>query len=253
MTLRRSRPSVRPSTTSRPTSSAVPTGDPEQLGRLIDSLPAERLEHVFTHTSWAADRAASYERLEFLGDSVLELAIARELYNRYPEAAEGRLAKIRSHVVSRASCALVARDLDLGARLGDAAAAGGIAPDELARIVKSTNVTAALLEAAIAALFLVYGYEPIEAAIVAAFSDRIDYASSTHVDHKTELQEALARSGRSVSYSVLGVEGPPHDRHFACAALVDGEELGRGTGRSKKDAEQAAASEALAALSAANE
>jgi ribonuclease III len=205
---------------------------------------------VFTHTSWAADRASSYERLEFLGDSVLELAIARELYNRYPEAAEGRLAKIRSHVVSRASCALVARDLDLGARLGKAAAAGGIAPDELARIVKSKNVTAALLEAAIAALFLVHGYEPIEAAIVAAFSDRIDYASSTHVDHKTELQEALARSGRSVSYAVLDVEGPPHDRRFSCAALVDGEELGRGTGRSKKDAEQAAARLALETLAA---
>jgi ribonuclease-3 len=182
---------------------------------------------------------------------VLELAIARELYNRYPTAAEGELAKIRSHVVSRASCALVARDLDLGARLGDAAAAGGIAPDELARIVKSRNVTAALLEAAIAALFLELGYAPIEAAIVAAFSDRIDYASTTHVDHKTELQEALAKSGRSVSYSVLEVEGPPHERRFACAALVDGDELGRGTGRSKKDAEQAAAKQALAALATA--
>jgi ribonuclease III len=205
---------------------------------------------VFTHSSWAPDRASSYERLEFLGDSVLELAIARELYDRYPDATEGELAKIRSHVVSRATCALVARDLDLGARLGEAAAAGGIAPDELERIVKSRNVTAALLEAAIAALFLEQGYEPIEAAIVAAFSDRIDYASTTHVDHKTELQEALAKSGRSVSYSVLDVEGPPHERRFACAALVDGEELGRGTGRSKKDAEQAAAKQALAALAA---
>ncbi len=203
---------------------------------------------MFTHTSWAPDRASSYERLEFLGDSVLELAIAQELYDRYPDAAEGRLAKIRSHVVSRASCALVARDLDLSARLTEAAVAGGIAPDELVRIVKSRNVNAALLEAAIAALFLEHGYEPVEAAIVAAFSDRIDYASSTHVDHKTELQEALARSGRSVSYSVLDVEGPPHERRFACAALVNGEELGRGTGPSKKDAEQAAAKLALAVI-----
>jgi ribonuclease III len=247
-TRRRSRPSARPSTTSRPTSSAVPTGDPTELGRLLDALPAKRLAHVFTHSSWAPDRASSYERLEFLGDSVLELAIARELYARYPDATEGELAKIRSHVVSRATCALVARDLDLGARLAEAAAAGGIAPDELERIVKSRNVTAALLEAAIAALFLEQGYEPIEAAIVAAFSDRIDYASTTHVDHKTELQEALAKSGRSVSYAVLDVEGPPHERRFACAALVDGEELGRGTGRSKKDAEQAAAKQALAKL-----
>ncbi len=202
---------------------------------------------MFTHTSWAVDRGSSYERLEFLGDSVLELAIAQALYARYPEAPEGELAKIRSHVVSRQSCALVARDLDLGGRLLREAA-GSIAPDELTRIVKSRNVTAALLEAAIAALFLEHGYEPIEEAIVQAFSDRIDYASTTHVDHKTELQEALAKTGRSVSYSVLDVEGPPHDRRFACAALVDGEELGRGTGRSKKDAEQAAAKLALAAL-----
>jgi ribonuclease III len=109
-------------------------------------------------------------------------------------------------------------------------------------------VTAALLEAAIAALFLEHGYEPIEAAVVAAFSDRIEYARTTHVDHKTELQEALAKSGRQVSYNVLDVEGPPHERRFVCAALVDGEDVGRGTGRSKKDAEQAAAKEALAAL-----
>jgi ribonuclease-3 len=246
-TPRRSRLSVRPSTTSPRTSSTAPTGDPEPLRRLIDALPAERLEHVLTHTSWAPDRTSSYERLEFLGDSVLELAIAGELYDRYPEASEGRLAKIRSHVVSRQSCAAVARDLDLGGRLL-AAAADELAADELARIAKSRNVTAALLEAAIAALFLEHGYEPIASAIVAAFSDRIGYAATTHVDHKTELQEALARSGRSVSYVVLDVEGPPHERHFECAALVDGEELGRGAGRTKKDAEQAAAKQALASL-----
>jgi ribonuclease III len=199
-----------------------------------------------THTSWAPDRASSYERLEFLGDSVLELAIARALYDRYPDASEGRLAKIRSHVVSRQSCAAVARELRLGEQLASGAAS--IAEDELARIVKSRNVVAALLEAAIAALFLEHGYEPIEEAIVAAFSDRIQYASTTHVDHKTELQEALAKSGRSVSYAVLEVEGPPHDRHFVCAAQIDGEELGKGTGRTKKDAEQAAAKQVLETL-----
>ena len=69
---------------------------------------------MFTHTSWAPDRASSYERLEFLGDSVLELAIARALYDRLPEADEGRLAKIRAFVVSRHSCADVARQLELG-------------------------------------------------------------------------------------------------------------------------------------------
>ena len=89
----------------------------DELGRLIAELPAARLEQVFTHASWADDRAESYERLEFLGDSVLELAIARALYDRFGEASEGRLAKIRAHVVSRQSCAGVAKALGLGERV----------------------------------------------------------------------------------------------------------------------------------------
>ena len=201
---------------------------------------------MYTHASWASQRSASYERLEFLGDSVLELAIARELYERYPDFSEGRLAKIRSHVVSRASCAVVARQLKLGDKLSEHGA--DIADDELHRLAHNRNVLAALLEAALAALFLEHGFEPIEQPIVQAFSGRIDYALTTHVDYKTELQEALARRGQSVSYSVLDVEGPPHDRRFRCAAMIDGEQLGVGSGESKKAAEQEAAKEALAKL-----
>jgi ribonuclease-3 len=210
-------------------------------------LPSERAATAFTHSSWASDRIASYERLEFLGDSVLELAIAHELYDRYPEFSEGRLAKIRSHVVSRASCAVVARELDLGKRLGGHGAAG-LQPEEIERLAKNRNVLAALLEAVLGALFLEHGFAKIEDAIVGAFAARIDYALTTHVDHKTELQEALARSGRQVSYTVLSAEGPPHERHFTCAAVVDGEQLGVGEGRSKKAAEQEAAREALSRL-----
>jgi ribonuclease III len=210
-------------------------------------LPPERAATTFTHSSWASDRTESYERLEFLGDSVLELAIAHELYDRYPEFSEGRLAKIRSHVVSRASCAVVARELDLGRRLGRH---GGndLQEEEIERLAKNRNVLAALLEAVLGALFLEHGFAKIEAAVVDAFAARIDYALTTHVDHKTELQEALARSGRQVSYSVLSAEGPPHERHFTCAAVVDGEQLGVGEGRSKKAAEQEAAREALQRL-----
>jgi ribonuclease-3 len=192
------------------------------------------------------ERAASYERLEFLGDSVLELAIARELYERYPDFSEGRLAKIRSHVVSRASCAVVARQLALGDRLTERGA--DIPGDELRRLAHNRNVLAALLEAALAALFLEHGFEPIERPIVEAFSGRIEYALTSHVDYKTELQEALARRGQSVNYSVLDVEGPPHNRSFRCAAVIDGEQLGVGSGASKKAAEQEAAKEALHAL-----
>jgi ribonuclease-3 len=114
--------------------------------------------------------------------------------------------------------------------------------------MRNRNVLAALLEASLAALFLEHGFEKIEPAIVDAFDERIDYALTTHVDHKTELQEALAQRGSSVTYSVLDVEGPPHDRTFTCAANVDGEQLGVGMGRSKKAAEQAAAQEVLAKL-----
>jgi ribonuclease-3 len=210
---------------------------------LIDALPAERAAAVFTHSSWAADRTASYERLEFLGDSVLELAIARTLYERFPEFSEGRMAKVRSHVVSRASCAVLSRELGLGERMKREA--GGLQADEAERLARNRNVLAALLEAAIAAVYLEHGFEAVEPAIVDAFNPRIEYALNTHVDHKTELQEQLARSGRSVVYTLLDVQGPPHDRSFTAAAIIDGEVLGTGTGRSKKDAEQAAAEQAL--------
>jgi ribonuclease III len=234
---RRSRLSGRPSTTSPRISK------PRTLRELIDGLPAERAAAVFTHSSWAADRTESYERLEFLGDSVLELAIARTLYDRFPEFSEGRMAKVRSHVVSRASCAVLSRELGLGERMRTDAV--GLQVDEVDRLSRNRNVLAALLEAAIAAVYLEHGFELVEPAVVEAFEPRIEYALNTHVDHKTELQEQLARLGRSVAYTVLDVQGPPHDRSFTAAAMIDGEVAGTGLGRSKKDAEQAAAEEAL--------
>jgi ribonuclease-3 len=177
---------------------------------------------------------------------VLELAVARALYDRFPDFSEGRMAKIRSHVVSRASCAEVARELGLGERLK--AEAADIPSDDVARLAENRNVLAALLEAAIAAVYLEHGFEAVEPAVVEVFDPRIEFALTTHVDHKTELQEQLARSGRTVSYTTLKVEGPPHERSFTAAAIVDGEVLGTGVGTSKKDAEQQAARETLEAL-----
>jgi ribonuclease III len=138
---------------------------------------------------------------------------------------------------------VVARELDLGARLAKHAA--DTPPEELDRLARNRNVLAALLEAALGALFLEHGFAAIEPAVVEAFVDRIEYALTSHVDHKTELQEALARTGRQVAYVVLSAEGPPHDRHFTCAAMVDGEQFGVGSGGSKKAAEQEAARGAL--------
>jgi ribonuclease-3 len=202
---------------------------------------------VFTHASWAPDRADSYERLEFLGDSVLGLAIAQELFDRFPDSQEGRLAKIRAHVVSRQSCAVVGRRLELGRRLLEQGGEEGD-PEELKRLAVNRNVLAALVEACLGALYLQHGFEPIRTAIVSVFADRIEYALQGHVDFKTELQEELARRGKTVSYSVLEVEGPPHSRTFTCAAVIDEEQVGVGTGASKKAAEQAAARQALEQL-----
>ena len=238
---RRSRPSGRLSTTS------PRTNKPKTLGELIDSLPPERAASAFTHASWAEDRVDSYERLEFLGDSVLELALAHELYTRFPDYDEGQMAKIRSAVVSRASCAIVARELNLGDRL---VAEATDPTEELTRLATNRNVLAAVLEAVLAALYLEHGYESIAPAIVDAFNGRIEFALNNQVDHKTELQEQLARSGLSVSYALLNAEGPPHNRTFTSAAVIGGEEAGVGRGPSKKAAEQNAAREALARLDA---
>ena len=241
----RSRPSGRQSTTSSPTSNEGTGG---ALLALIQALPEERLRHAFTHASWAPSRADSYERLEFLGDSVLGLAIAEELYDRFPNEPEGRLAKIRAHVVSRQSCAIVGKRMGLGELF--ASNAGAVDSDELRRLAANRNVLAALVEACLGALYLEHSFETIRTPIVDAFKERIDYALEGHVDYKTELQEELARRGLAVSYSVLDVAGPPHDRSFTCAATIDGETLGTGQGASKKAAEQAAAREALERLAA---
>ena len=138
------------------------------------------------------------------------------------------MAKIRSHVVSRQSCAKVARQLELGAMLAERG--GALPDDELQRLVKNRNVLAALLEAALAGIYLEWGFQKVAQPIVDAFSEVIDYAATQHVDYKTELQEQLARRKRQVSYSVIEVEGPAHERRFTCAAVIDGQQVGEGAG-----------------------
>ena len=198
---------------------------------------------MFTHTSWAPDRASSYERLEFLGDSVLELAIARALYDRFPDASEGRLAKIRAHVVSRHSCAGVAKELDLGRFLLEQAQ--DVPEPELDRISRSRNVLAALLEAAIAAVYLEHGFELAEQAVVEAFDARIEFARTG-----TRRQQDRAAGGarplrQPGAVRGVDVEGPPHDRRFVCVAVIAGEQVGIGKASTKKAAEQEAARQAL--------
>jgi ribonuclease-3 len=238
---RRSRLSARRSTTSPATNNA--------LAQLIDGLPPALADVVFMHSSWTDDRGESYERLEFLGDSVLELTVASALYARHPDYPEGRLTKARAHVVSRATCATVGAALGLGEMLVARAPAGF--EDDAKRLGETPSVVGAVLEAALGALFLQHGFAAIEGAIVGAFFEHIETAVSSRVDPKSDLQELLARSGRRVHYTEIAAEGPAHDRRFTCAAVVDGEELGRGEGRTKKDAEQEAAREVLAKVESA--
>jgi len=175
--------------------------------------------------------------------------VAHALYARHPDFSEGKLAKVRSYVVSRATCAEVAQELGLGTRLVERAGTTQT-EEELERLSINRNVLAAVIEAALGALFLQHGFAAIEDAVVAAFSDQIEQALTTRVDHKTDLQELLARQGRHVTYAEISAEGPPHDRQFTCAAIIDNQELGRGEGKTKKAAEQEAAREALAKLDA---
>ena len=204
-------------------------------------MPPARLEQVFRHPSQTEDRVESYERLEFLGDSVLGFVVARALYDRYPNFSEGQLSKIRAHVVSRRSCAVVAAELGLDRRLEES----GEIPDDLRR---SSNVLAALMEAVLAALYLERGLDELAGPVIEAFEPRIEEALTESVDQKTTLQEELAKRGQRVEYVTLGTDGPPHDRTFECAAMVDGVQLGIGRGRTKKDAEQEAARMALKRL-----
>ena len=122
---------------------------------------------------------------------------------------------------------------------------GGI---EVGSLLASERALASVCEAAIGACYLDHGFETTAAATVAAFADQIELAAERLLDFKSALQERLARRGARVGYEVTGERGPAHDREFEVAAKVDGEVVGRGTGRAKKAAEQAAAEQALAGL-----
>ncbi len=153
---------------------------------------------------------------------------------------------MRAHVVSRESCALVADELGLATDL----AARGVALGAMdpAALIESQAVRAALVEAAIGGCYVQHGFERVADAVVEAFSGRVDYALVEHVDYKTVLQEELARLDRSVTYVVAETSGPPHQRAYTSVAMVGGDELGRGSGSSKKASEQRAARQALEAL-----
>ncbi len=217
------------------------------LAGLIEALPADLYRHALTHSSWVGVRTGSYERLEFLGDSVLGLAIASALYERFPEGEEGRLARMKAFVVSRASCIEVARRLGVQERiLADA-------PASLARrqeVAANPSILGNVLEALLGAVYLVHGFEATREAIVEAFADHLERAAGSCVDPKTTLQEWLATRGSQPQYRLVAASGPPHARVFTSEVLVDGSVKGSGTGTTIKMSEQAAAQQALESMGA---
>jgi ribonuclease-3 len=228
--------------------SAEPEPAVAALAALIAQLPSGLHQQALTHSSWAEHRVDSFERLAFLGDSVLGLAVATELFDRFGSVVSGGLTKIHNQVVSGVSCAEVGR---------------AIGVPEMLRANEPEDLTAAIpadvlldgerplpeaTEALIGACYLAFGFERTAAAVAAAFEPRIEHASETRIDFKSALQELLAQRGARVSYEVVAATGPPHQRRFEVVAMVDSERVGSGEGRSKKAAEQVAAEQALARL-----
>jgi ribonuclease III len=213
----------------------------KRLRQLLEELPAELERQVFTHASWTDRREDSYVRLAFLGDSVLALAVTTHLYPRLEAErfGAGRLTKIRAQAVSGPSCRAVAERLGVPARLRAAAPQG--ASDGAGALSETERVLASVIEAVIGACYLTTGYERTAQAVVDAFAPEIDQALENPVDFKSALQELLARRGEVVSYEIQRESGPPHERIYEVAALVDGELMGGGSGKSKKQAEQEAA------------
>jgi ribonuclease-3 len=197
---------------------------------------------VFTHASWTERRADSYARLAFLGDSVLGLAVTSHLFPRLEADRydEGRLTKIRAQAVSGPACRVVAERLGVPARLAAAAPSG-----TKSGALDTERVLSSITEAVIGAVYLQHGYDVTAAAVVEAFAPEIEEALEHPVDFKSALQERLAQRALVVSYAVVAEHGPPHERTFDVTATIGEEVVARGSGRSKKAAEQAAARSAV--------
>jgi ribonuclease-3 len=231
------------------------TSDPVSASPGLDALVARLgwsfrdaglLTQALSHRSWCAEAGGlpSNERLEFLGDAVLGLVVAEHCFRRFPALPEGALAKVRAAVVNTVVLAEVAGELDLGAALllgrGEDASGGRAKPSILANAV----------EAVIGAMYLDGGYGAAAGLVLELLDERIEEAAAGPgaEDFKTRLQElVLQRTGQLPRYEVEGT-GPDHARRYRARLFVGGRDIGAGEGRSKKDAEQAAARLAWAVL-----
>lgn len=192
------------------------------------------LKLALTHPSLSPQHN---QRLEFLGDAVLELCVSEKIYEKHPEMHEGAMTQLRQKLVREEKLAAAARQIHLGdALLMDRSCAmtGGR---------QNPSVLCDAFEAVLAAVYLDGGLDAARAMVIRLVDDG---SESGENDFKSALQEYLQGLGHAVpAYETVGEEGPPHDRVFTAAVLVDGNEIARGTGKSKKRAEQEAARAAL--------
>jgi len=217
---------------------------------LLDALgvdiESELLTLALTHRSWAYEHnnAATNERLEFLGDSVLGIVVTDVIFREYPSAPEGQLARLRAAVVNSKSLAEVARRLGVGAHIrlgrGEETTAGHDKP----------SILADTLEALIGAVYVNHGFDAARTFVRRIMSEHIAVAAElgAGLDWKSSLQELVAQRGMSAPFYEIEAEGPPHARQFSAVVVLDGQRYGSGQGTSKKEAEQQAASETYAQL-----
>jgi len=212
----------------------------------LQDIPEELLEQAFRHTSYVREQGlldlSSNQRLEFLGDAVLDIIFADYLFRTRPELTEGQLTRLKAELVRQSALAVVAEELGLGEYLllgkGEDSTGGRSKPSLLADTV----------EALIGVTFLADGLDAARELVLCHFSGLLDEAQrrDTLRDSKSHLQELLQANGDDPpEYLVTRTEGPPHDRLFHVEARVDGRVIGRGAGSSKRDAEQEAAQVAL--------
>jgi len=201
------------------------------------------ISRALTHRSFVGQsRIRSNERLEFLGDSVLGLIVTEQLYKRFPDKNEGDLTKAKSSIVSRDTLAFWAREINLGAfiKLGRG--------EEQSGGRERKSLLADAFEALIGAMYLDGGIEPVRSFICSTLlidaEKYLDYRYRRN--YKSRLLEFVqANSWEGPDYLVIGDEGPDHNKRFIVEVSVNKEPMGRGQGRSKKEAEQSAAKEAL--------
>lgn len=216
----------------------------ERLGHVFQNR--KLLETALTHPSFGGDHhVPHYQRLEFLGDAVLELAVSRYLYFELPEVDEGKLTRIRAALVREESLNRAARRIGLGEfirlSVGEERSGGREKPSILSDV----------MEAVLAAVYLDAGFDEAVRIIGMVLGEELrPEVLKDHLDAKSRLQELMQREGRMPSYDYLSMEGPPHAPVFAYRVMDGDQELGRGSGTSKQNAQQAAARDALKRMGA---